>query len=263
VKQLADALEAHRQRMGSYSARSQGGTGKPLNLDNLVKRAIVPALSRCTVCKKQEDEHKPEGRLLPVIPELDHTVDEVVSIRYGPRRVESIPQQVVLLVRGHEVAAILRTVEPLQDVQKDVLIVANELGIRHVVEQAFNLAAMFLTVPAAAQQAVPPPTLTATQLAGHILSAETHSSHGTNSSYNQATGKWSHGSSNAVESATEIQVGNLVYESPRIHKEVQVGKDYPVNIEIDKHGVAKKLDVMVGEKKYTYRVTGTRETKSN
>jgi hypothetical protein len=39
----------------------QGGTGKPLNLDNLVKRAIAPALSRCTVCKKQEDEHKPEG----------------------------------------------------------------------------------------------------------------------------------------------------------------------------------------------------------
>jgi integrase len=63
VKQLADALEAHRQRMGSHSARSQGGTGKPLNLDNLVKRAIVPALSRCTVCKKQEDEHKPEGHV--------------------------------------------------------------------------------------------------------------------------------------------------------------------------------------------------------
>jgi hypothetical protein len=32
-----------------------------LNLDNLMKRAIAPALSRCTVCKKQEDEHKPEG----------------------------------------------------------------------------------------------------------------------------------------------------------------------------------------------------------
>jgi integrase len=28
-----------------------------------VKRAIVPALSRCTVCKKQEDEHKPEGHV--------------------------------------------------------------------------------------------------------------------------------------------------------------------------------------------------------
>jgi len=65
VKQLAEALEAHRQRMGKLAAGPifQGGTGKPLNLDNLVKRAIVPALSRCTVCKKQEDEHKPEGHV--------------------------------------------------------------------------------------------------------------------------------------------------------------------------------------------------------
>jgi hypothetical protein len=36
-----------------------------------------------------------------------------------------------------------------------------------------------------------------------------------------------------------------------------------VTIETDKHGVAKKLDLMIGEKKYTYRVTGTREAKSN
>jgi integrase len=63
AKQLADALGAHRQRMGQLAVGPifQGGTGKPLNLDNLVKRAIAPALSRCTVCKKQEDEHKPEG----------------------------------------------------------------------------------------------------------------------------------------------------------------------------------------------------------
>jgi hypothetical protein len=54
-----------------------------------------------------------------------------------------------------------------------------------------------------------------------------------------------------------------VYESPEIHKEVQVGKDYPVNIETDKHDIAKKLDVLVGDKRYTYRITGTREAKSN
>jgi len=36
-----------------------------------------------------------------------------------------------------------------------------------------------------------------------------------------------------------------------------------VNIEADKHGAAKKLDVIDGEKKYTYRITGTREVKSN
>jgi hypothetical protein len=66
-----------------------------------------------------------------------------------------------------------------------------------------------------------------------------------------------------VQRDTEIQVGNLVYESSQIHKEVQVGKDYPATIETDKHGVAKKLDLIVGEKKYTYRITGTREAKSN
>jgi hypothetical protein len=66
-----------------------------------------------------------------------------------------------------------------------------------------------------------------------------------------------------VERDTEIQVGNIVYESSQIHKEVTVGKDYPVNIEADKHGVAKKLDVIDGEKKYTYRISGTREVKAN
>jgi hypothetical protein len=35
----------------------QAGNGKPLNLDNLVRRDIVPALTRCEVCAKREDEH--------------------------------------------------------------------------------------------------------------------------------------------------------------------------------------------------------------
>jgi integrase len=46
VKQLADALDEHRQRMGNLAAGPifQAGNGKPLNLDNLVRREIVPAL---------------------------------------------------------------------------------------------------------------------------------------------------------------------------------------------------------------------------
>ena len=102
-----------------------------------------------------------------------------------------------------------------------------------------------------------------TQQIGHVLSSETHHTHGTTSVYNQSTGQYSYGSSNAVERDTEIQVGNLVYSCPRVHKEVQVGKDYPVSIEIDKHGVAKKLMLLVGEKTYAYRITGTREAKAN
>jgi hypothetical protein len=35
----------------------QAGNGKPLNLDNLVRREIVPALTRCEVCGKAESGH--------------------------------------------------------------------------------------------------------------------------------------------------------------------------------------------------------------
>jgi len=62
VKQLADALEKHKLRTGEKLAQPnmpifQAGNGKPLNLDNLVRREIVPLLTRCAVCGKREDEH--------------------------------------------------------------------------------------------------------------------------------------------------------------------------------------------------------------
>src|SRR5207244_4087686 len=41
----------------------QAGNGKPLNLDNLARRVILPALSRCATCRKLEGEHKPEGHI--------------------------------------------------------------------------------------------------------------------------------------------------------------------------------------------------------
>ena len=65
VTQLAEALEAHKLRMGPLAVGPifQGGTGKPLNVDNLVNRVIKPALSRCTACRKSEEEHKPEGHV--------------------------------------------------------------------------------------------------------------------------------------------------------------------------------------------------------
>jgi integrase len=46
VRQLADALEAHRQRMGKLAVGPifTVGTGKPLSLDNLARRDIRPAL---------------------------------------------------------------------------------------------------------------------------------------------------------------------------------------------------------------------------
>jgi len=61
VKQLSNALEAHKLRMGKLAQPNlpifQGGNGKPLNLDNLVRRVIVPALTRCAVCGKPESGH--------------------------------------------------------------------------------------------------------------------------------------------------------------------------------------------------------------
>ena len=127
------------------------------------------------------------------------------------------------------------------------------------------IAALLSVVPVSAQHAAQQPAqpVQPAALTGHVLSAKTHRSHHSTSVYNPSTGQTSSGGGTSIERDTEIQVGSLVYESSQIHKEVQVGKDYPVNIEMDKQGIAKKLDVVVGEKKYTYKITGTREAKSN
>jgi len=112
----------------------------------------------------------------------------------------------------------------------------------------------------AEQQQLKPATQ---QQTGHVVGVSKHKSHHTTSVYNSQTGQYSYGGGTSVERDTEIQVGNFIYECPRIHKDVQVGKDYPVTVEIDKHGNAKKLTVTVGEKTYTYKITGTREAKAN
>lgn len=67
VKQLAEALEAHRLRAGILAQPDlpifAGEKGKPLNLNNLARRVITPSLSLCAICKKREAEHKPEAHL--------------------------------------------------------------------------------------------------------------------------------------------------------------------------------------------------------
>jgi integrase len=64
---LAEALEAHKLRAGKLAQPNlpifQAGNGKPLNLDNLSRRIIALALSRCAICRKPEEEHKPEAHL--------------------------------------------------------------------------------------------------------------------------------------------------------------------------------------------------------
>jgi integrase len=65
VRPLAEALEAHRLRAGILAQPAlpifQAGNGQPLNLDNIARRVIIPALSPCAVCKMQEDGHLPDG----------------------------------------------------------------------------------------------------------------------------------------------------------------------------------------------------------
>jgi integrase len=65
VKKLAEALNEHREKMGKLASPDlpifQAGNGKPLNLDNLVRRAIMPALQICSVCRQSKLEHKSKG----------------------------------------------------------------------------------------------------------------------------------------------------------------------------------------------------------
>jgi len=67
MRQLADALEGHRERMGKLAQPNlpifQGGTGQPLNLDNLARRVIQPAIEKCGICKVSGAEHKTDGHL--------------------------------------------------------------------------------------------------------------------------------------------------------------------------------------------------------
>ena len=72
VKELAEALERHRANMGKLAVGPifQSDNGSPLNLDNLARRVIQPALERCAVCKKPKREHETDGHLF----ERDKTI---------------------------------------------------------------------------------------------------------------------------------------------------------------------------------------------
>jgi integrase len=60
IRQLAERLEIHRLRSGNPKAGPifANVVGKPLSLSNVVKRVILPALSRCEICKKAERAHQ-------------------------------------------------------------------------------------------------------------------------------------------------------------------------------------------------------------
>lgn len=74
VPLLAEALAAHKLRAGKLAQPTlpifQGGTGEPLNLDNLSRRVIIPSIEKCLKCGKPKSEHPTEGHLF----ELDKTL---------------------------------------------------------------------------------------------------------------------------------------------------------------------------------------------
>jgi integrase len=54
--------------MGKLAVGSifQAGNGKPLNLDNLARRVIAPAIERRVKCRQSEADHKTDGHMFEV-----------------------------------------------------------------------------------------------------------------------------------------------------------------------------------------------------
>lgn len=75
MKQLAEALEAHREAAGILAQPElpifQAGNGQPLNLDNMARRVIGPSIERCIRCQKKASDHKPEAHMF----ELDKATE--------------------------------------------------------------------------------------------------------------------------------------------------------------------------------------------
>ena len=65
IKQLALALESHLARMAKLAQPGlplfQAGNGKPLNLANVARRVIKPAIERCAQCHKPQLDHESDG----------------------------------------------------------------------------------------------------------------------------------------------------------------------------------------------------------
>jgi integrase len=60
IRQFAERLEIHRMRDGNPQSGPifRNSLGKPLCLNNVLGRQILPALNRCTSCRESEDDHR-------------------------------------------------------------------------------------------------------------------------------------------------------------------------------------------------------------
>src|SRR5262245_44395828 len=60
INQLAQRLEFHRARLGNPECGPMfpNEAGRPMDMNNLLTRVILPVLNRCAVCEKSEAEHQ-------------------------------------------------------------------------------------------------------------------------------------------------------------------------------------------------------------
>jgi integrase len=63
IRPLARMLDTHRMRSGNPQSGPifAASNGKPVNLNNILKRMILPALERCEVCRNSKTAHQEHG----------------------------------------------------------------------------------------------------------------------------------------------------------------------------------------------------------
>src|SRR5260370_10625831 len=78
-------------------------------------------------------------RSIPVVPKVDSGVEERFTVVLRPRGAGVLPQKVVLLVRTNELALVGVFLNPVDRVDKAVLVASRELVTRNVVKQSFEI----------------------------------------------------------------------------------------------------------------------------
>src|SRR6516164_10884985 len=77
IAQLANRLELHRAHLGWATSGPMfpNDAGRPMDLNNLVNRVIVPSLTRCGDCRRHNPDH--------VLADHDFTQDESLPQWHG------------------------------------------------------------------------------------------------------------------------------------------------------------------------------------
>jgi hypothetical protein len=86
IAPLAKRLEFHRASSGNRTSGVMfpNLSGSPMDLGNLLNRAILPALNRCAVCGKPKEEcRKPRGEGKDTAPDHKFERDKILPEWHG------------------------------------------------------------------------------------------------------------------------------------------------------------------------------------